>query len=248
MDVSFQLYSSREVPSQIEFLKDLAQLGYTQVEGYGGVYGEPDAFRSAMDEVGITMPSGHFGIDAMESDLEGQLSLATTLGIKHIYVPFLAAADRPKGSAGYLAFAKRLEALNSKVRDQGFDFGWHNHDFELIPLADGGVPLDILLTEAPGISWEGDLAWIIVGKGDAFQWVGEFGSRLTSVHVKDIAPAGENTNEDGWADVGEGTVDWQALTDKVRSASPDSLMVMEHDKPSDAKRFASTAIANFKSY
>lgn len=248
MDISFQLYSSREVPSQINFLQTLSSLGYTQVEGYGGVYQEPQAFKTAMDAVGIAMVSGHFSIDSLESSLDEQLTLASTLGMQHIFVPFLAPDARPTDSAGYIGFAKRLNELHTKVSAAGFGFGWHNHDFELTLLKDGGVPMEIILNECPDIAWEADLAWVAFAQADPFEWVERFGSRISSVHVKDIAPQGENLQEDGWADVGMGVIDWQKLTAAVRTAAPDALMVMEHDKPADAERFARTSITNFKSF
>ena len=94
----------------------------------------------------------------------------------------------------------------------------------------------------PDLEWEADLAWVIKGGADPLEWVKTFGKRLTSVHVKDIAPEGENDDEDGWADVGDGTVDWKALMAAVRS-TPCKYFVMEHDNPKDAKRFAERSIA-----
>ncbi len=73
------------------------------------------------------------------------------------------------------------------------------------------------------------------------------GSRITAVHVKDIAPSGQNTNEDGWADVGYGTVDWKALT-KMLKGTPASYFIMEHDNPSDDERFARRSIATLKAF
>jgi len=149
MDVSFQLYSSREVPSQLEFLSTLSSLGYTQVEGYGGVYDQPEKLRSALDQANLKMVSGHFALTDLEADIDAQLELAQSLGIKHIFVPFLAPQDRPTNTIGYAAVAKRLHALGSVVNAEGFSFGWHNHEFELQALSDGSMPLDIILNEAP---------------------------------------------------------------------------------------------------
>lgn len=59
---------------------------------------------------------------------------------------------------------------------------------------------------------------------------------MTSVHVKDLAPAGENEDEDGWADVGHGTMDWAKLWQHSAAAGC-TLFIAEHDKPSDAARF-----------
>jgi len=248
MDVSFQLYSSREVESQAEFLSALSGIGYTQVEGYAGIYPQAQTFRAALDAAGMSMPSGHFNLLDLEQDFSGQLAIAETLGMQHLYICYLALEDRPLNSAGYSSIAKRLNVVNEKVRDAGYDFGWHNHDFELVPLADGGVPMDILLTEAPDITWEGDLAWVQRGHADPAEWVAKYGSRLSSVHVKDLAPAGQKQDEDGWADVGEGTLDWQNLVQDIRRVAPDALMVMEHDKPADVMRFATTSYQNFSKF
>jgi len=228
MDVSFQLYSARSLDNQHEFLKTLAGLGYTQVEGYGGVYVNPEAYRGAMDAAGVTMPSGHFELIDLENSFNDKISIAKKLGMQRIYVPYIPADQRPKESAGYKAIA--------------------HHDFEMEALADGGMPMEILLTEAPGISWEGDMAWVQFAGADPFAWVDKFGARLSAVHIKDLAASGEKADEDGWADVGEGVIDWKQLIAKIREVAPDALSIMEHDKPSDVTRFATTSIKNFTSY
>lgn len=248
MDVSFQLYSSREVASQTGFLTTLAELGYTQVEGYGGVYEDPAGFRAAMDAAGLTMPSGHFGLEDLEADTDGCIATAKTLGMSHVFAPYLDEADRPSDAAGWAALAHRLSAINTKMQSEGMTFGWHNHDFELVPTAEGAIPLDVILTEAPGIAWEADLAWVIRGGADASAWVEKYASRIAAVHVKDIAPEGINLDEDGWSDVGSGTVDWAALARQCRSVAPGALMVMEHDKPADADRFARNSILAYKTF
>ena len=60
MDVSFQLYSARNFMPWSDVYKSVAALGYTQVEGFGGVYDDPAATQAMLEENGLTMPSGHF--------------------------------------------------------------------------------------------------------------------------------------------------------------------------------------------
>ena len=55
--------------------------------------------------------------------------------------------------------------------------------------------------------------------------------------VKDIAPSGDKTDEDGWADVGTGTLPWGELWRLCAAAGAD-VMIAEHDNPSDFDRFA----------
>lgn len=246
MDVSFQLYSSRDVASQTAFLSDLAGFGYTQVEGFGGVYDDPAGFRAAMDDAGLTMPSAHFAVAALENDWEGQIAIARALGVSLLVGPYLMPEDRPTDAAGYAALAQRLAAIGAKAKAEGFGFAWHNHDFELEALADGSIPMDIILTEAPEIGWEADLAWVVRGNADPAAWLRKYGARIVSIHVKDIAEAGTKLDEDGWADLGQGTIDWAGLHAISKEVAPDALRVMEHDKPSDVHRFALNSITAFQ--
>jgi sugar phosphate isomerase/epimerase len=246
-DFSYQLYSSRNFPPADKTLEMLKRNGYAQVEGYGGVYADAKATRAALDANGLTMPSGHFSIDLLEQEPQKVLDIAGTLGMKAIYCPHLAVDLRPTDAAGWSAFGERLEAAYATYSKAGYIFGWHNHDFEFKALPDGSIPQKLIFVAAPSISWEADIAWIIRGGGDPFQWVESYGSRISAVHVKDIAAPGQNTNEDGWADVGYGTVHWKALTSTLRD-TPAQYFIMEHDNPSDDERFARRSIGTLKAF
>ena len=69
-----------------------------------------------------------------------------------------------------------------------------------------------------------------------------YADRVTAIHVKDIAPEGECVDEDGWADVGHGIIDWKAIMDFVKAKTKAELFVMEHDNPNDVERFARRSI------
>ncbi|ODT05857.1 MAG: xylose isomerase [Mesorhizobium sp. SCN 65-20] len=247
MNWSFQLYSARNFQPWDKVLKVLAGLGYKEVEGYGGVYDDPSAFRALLDENGLAMPSGHFGIDLLEQDFGKAAGIANTLGIKLIACPWLEPAQRPTDAESWRAFGRRLAVVGARVRDAGFDFAWHNHDFEFAAVG-GQVPQRLILEAAPDIGWEMDVAWVIRGGSDPLHWIEEFGPRILAAHVKDIAPVGEATDEDGWSDVGHGTVDWAGLVTALRKNTPAKYFIMEHDNPADFDRFARRSIAAAKSF
>ena len=246
MTIGLQLYSMRDCPDQIALLGQLADMGITQVEGYGGVYSDSAAYRAAMDQHGITMPSGHMALADIEADFDATLDMAKALGMRRVFAPYLDPAQRPTTSAGYADLAARLNAAAQKYGDKGISFGWHNHDFEFVTLPDGSTPMDILLTEAPDIQWEADLAWIKRGGRDPLEYVQRFGDRLSAIHVKDIAPKGTHLDEDGWADLGAGTLDWAALLQACRAQSDDLIYVLEHDKPANPQAYAKRSAAAFK--
>ncbi|MCV6825362.1 MULTISPECIES: sugar phosphate isomerase/epimerase family protein [Halocynthiibacter] len=246
MSASFQLYSARDFTPWDDVFKTLSELGYTGVEGYGALYGDTDKVRAAMDATGLSMPTAHVGIDDLESNLEKVVEIAGALGIKTIYAPYLMDNQRPSDKAGWQAFAARLAAAQEALAAHGIGFGWHNHDFEFVATADGAVPMEVILEAAPKIEWEADIAWIVRGGGDPIAWITKYADRISAIHVKDIAPEGECTDEDGWADVGEGTMDWAGILDAVRTKTKAAHFVMEHDKPNDFKRFATRSINNYK--
>jgi sugar phosphate isomerase/epimerase len=155
--------------------------------------------------------------------------------------------DRPTDAAGWLAFGARLQAAGRPIRDAGLGFGWHNHDFELRPLPDGSIPQDLIFAGGPDLEWEIDVAWVVRGGADPAAWIGKYAPRITAAHLKDIAPAGQNAGEDGWADLGAGTVPWTALMAELRH-TPCDVFIVEHDNPSDHARFARRSLQAAKGF
>jgi sugar phosphate isomerase/epimerase len=247
-DFAFQLYSARNFPPLTETLRMVKAAGYTAVEGYGALYADKAKVAELTQNLaasGLKMPTGHFGIDQLEQEPDRVLEIARDVGIETIYCPYLLPDQRPDSGAGWVAFGRRLQEAAKPYRDAGLGFGWHNHDFEFKKTADGAIPQVAIFEGGPDLEWEADLAWVIKGGSDPLEWIKTFGKRLTAVHVKDIAPAGENADEDGWADVGHGTVDWKALMAALKNTKV-KYYVMEHDNPKDATRFAERSIAAAK--
>lgn len=241
MDYSFQLYSARNHPNMPEVLKKVAGLGYTQVEGFGGLYTDPAGLAAELKSIGLTMPTGHFGLDMLQ-DTSATMKIAETLGVKVLYCPAVGRDQRVQSDAGWVALGETLAALGETYTKAGFKFGWHNHAFEFAPTDSGKLPMDLILSTAPDIVWEVDVAWMIIGKNDPVAWLKKHGKRVNALHVKDIAPAGECVDEDGWADVGYGTMDWPGLMNLARTGTACQYYVMEHDNPSDVIRFATRSI------
>lgn len=247
-DFSYQLYCSRNFGPMDQTLRMVADLGYTGVEGYGALYADPAAVaatKAALDDTGLEMRSGHFGLPQLSADPDGVMAIAKALGIRHIYCPFLPPEDRPDDRDGWAAFGQQLMSIGAPFTDAGLTFGWHNHAFEFEPLADGTLPIDAMLA-GNDLSFEFDVAWGVVAGSNPLDTIARYGDRITAAHVKDRAPEGENAAEDGWADLGEGVIDWPTIIRALRTAGC-THFVMEHDNPSDDSRFARVSLAHAKS-
>jgi sugar phosphate isomerase/epimerase len=243
--ISFQLYSARNFQPWEEVITHLAKCGYKEVEGFGGAYGttgafydEPEKFRALLDKHGLTMPTGHFfPIDMFEKDKKRVLHIAKTLGMRDLYCPYIMPEHQPKSGAGWKAWGKRLGEVGQWMRGEGYGFGWHNHDFEFKKLKDGSMPHERIFEGDANLDWECDIAWLHKATNNPVKWIKAYASRITSVHIKDNAPKGENLDQHGQANVGEGTIKWPEVFAAIKHTRCKNF-VIEHDNPKDFKRFA----------
>jgi sugar phosphate isomerase/epimerase len=233
--LSFQLYSARKFPPLDGQLAALAKLGYRNVEPFGALFAEADALKAGLDRNGLAVPTSHIGIEVFRTNFASVAPLARRFGVKTIVIPYLQPPDRPKDAAGWTAFGRELQGYAERLKGEGFPLAWHNHDFEMVPLADGKVPMDLVFAAAPDLLWECDVGWIVRAGVDPLPWLERYRDRIRAVHLKDLAPEG-TVEEDGWADVGQGRIDWKRLLPAL--AATKAVMIVEHDNPADFERFA----------
>lgn len=236
--VSFQLYSARKFPPLENQLAALSKLGYRNVEPYGGLFQNPEELKAALKKHKLAAPTAHIGIERLRSDVEGAAKLARDFGVAELIVPAVPQDERTNDAAGWTRLGNELAGYQKKIAAHGIALAWHNHSFEFAKLPDGSYPLDHIFAAAPDLHWQADIGWIAWAGEDPIAWLKKYSGRVTSVHVKDLAPKGQNADEDGQADVGHGVLDWKTLSAAVKAPGI-KYLVMEHDNPSDYERFAS---------
>ncbi|MBL8590096.1 MAG: sugar phosphate isomerase/epimerase [Methylobacteriaceae bacterium] len=238
--LSFQLYSARGLQPLEKQFELLASLGYKMVELFGGLYADPAKLRSLLDTHGMTAPTAHVGFDRLRADVKAAIALCKSLGVKTMLAPAPLMGERDGDEAHWRKLGKELAGYHKIVTGEGLSFGWHNHHWEYGKTASGKTFLDCLFEEAPGLLWEADLAWIVRGGADPVAELGKRKDQLIAVHIKDLAAAGQNADEDGWADPGHGVMDWTRLLAAIKATTAE-VYAVEHDKPNDVARFARRA-------
>ena len=238
-DLSIQLYSLRDYGDLDRQLDALAELGFRKVETVGGHLADARDTRAKLDARGIAAPTGHVGMADLRTRLDWVADQARTVGIEQLFMPAVPLEEREMDADGWRAVGGELGEMAQRLERQGLALGYHNHHWELRAFPDGRTPLELLFEGADGspLRFEADLAWLVRGGVDPLAWLDWYRDRLTAVHVKDIAPAGENVDEDGWSDIGAGTLDWPSLW-RESLAHGAKWMVLEHDKPKDPVGFA----------
>jgi sugar phosphate isomerase/epimerase len=226
LGLAVQLYTLRE-----EFAEDvegtlvaLAEAGVHEVE-LAGLYGlDGTQMRGLLDGAGLKACSAHVAFERFERELETVLDEARALGVETLVVP---SVEAPTDAAEADALVARIVAAGAAVKAAGLGFAYHNHDFEFTPL-DGGDDLWTRLV-ATGLELEPDLGWLRVSGRDPVAVLSELAGRCSLVHAKDV-----RRGDDGeWRDVivGEGELDWPAITAAAAAAGARRLVV-ELDNPS----------------
>jgi sugar phosphate isomerase/epimerase len=242
---SMQLYSARNFPPVEAQLAAIRAIGFDNVETFGPWHDDPAATRKLLDTFGLTAKSGHFALEAIEADPSRTAEIARQIGIEIVVAPYLEPERRPASRDEWEALGARLERLRERLGAEGLRFAWHNHDFEFEPLPDASYPIQHVLGKS--LLWEADLAWVKRAYADPSLWIYRYRGRVPLVHVKDIARPGNPVDEDGWADVGDGTMPWRELWAECVDAGAE-IMVAAHDNPKNFHRFARVSAVAMRGY
>lgn len=233
--MSMQLWSTRGDDPLPEQLRILAALGYTDVQTSHEQYDDVPYLKDCIESAGMTCVSGLFRFAMFEDGAHRVIEAAKALGMGLVAAPWLDEDKRPTDKEGWQAVHDVLAGFRERIEGEGLRFAWHNHDFEFVRLPDGSCGLEHLLGE--DIDLVADPAWIAVADEDPGYWLRRYRGRIPAVHVKDLAPKGTAADQMGFADVGQGVMDWTdlwALLDDLGIA----LRTAEHDQPGDWRRFA----------
>ena len=231
--IGLQLYTVRDAMAQdpVGTLAKVAQAGYTSVEGatYTGTqkfYGmEPAAFKQALHQQGLIMPSSHYILG--EATNNGQPTPGTILhdwdkavddgaavGLQFMVCAYLMESERGNLDH-YKLLAKRLNQAGERCKKAGIQLCYHNHDFEFAA-QDGQLPYDVLLRETDKhlVKMELDLYWATKAGHDPVALFKQHPGRFPLWHVKDM----DKTDKHDFTEVGNGSIDFKRIFAHAKQA------------------------------
>ncbi len=232
--ISIQLYTLRTLGDVDLILDTVAAAGYKNVEGIGSHLDDAAVVAPKLKARGLSMTSSHVGLVALRERPDAVIAACRTLGFTDLYMPAVPPEMRGMDAAGWRAVGKELASISDRFMSDGISLGYHNHHWELDKKEGEVTALELLFEAAAGsgLKWQVDVAWLARGGANPKEWMNRYTNRITAAHVKDIAPEGQNLDQDGWADVGSGVLDWRDLW-KACQFYGARWMVVEHDKPAD---------------
>lgn len=208
-----QLYTLRDdLPKDFKgILKQVADMGYKQVEGYerdkGILWGmSPSEFKAYMDSIGLTMVSTHY--DSGGKDFEKKVATAAEVGMKYIIYPW----EGEKTLDEYKKMADEFNKNGEVCKKYGLRYGFHNHAMSFKKI-NGEFPQDILMkgTDASLVDYEMDIYWVVAAGEDPEAWIKKYPNRFTACHVKDRSKTPKPDDGQNSTDLGTGSIDFSKI-------------------------------------
>jgi sugar phosphate isomerase/epimerase len=189
--IGVQLYTVGDVLRQ-DFdgtMKQVAAIGYKQVEFAGYFNKPPEEVRALLDGLGLKSPSTHIGMDLLRRDLPAQIKIARVIGHEYITIPSLGRSETPMNTAdAWKRVASECNEMGAKVKAAGLKLAFHSHSGEFVDVGGGKTGMDVFIAETdPALfAFQMDLGWARVANQDPVAWFKRYPGRFRMWHIKDF--------------------------------------------------------------
>ena len=259
LPVGVQLYSVRTDLEKDFYgtLKAIKEMGYDGVEFAGEFYGNsPLQVKKWCTELGLIPFSAHVPFQEMIDDIDKVIADYTVIGAQYLVFPYMDEASRPAIDADqFKKTVAKIGECGAQAHDAGFQLLYHNHDFEFVPLAEGGLGYDYIFSsnDRKNIQTELDMTWVDYAGQSAVDYINKYKGNCPVVHLKNYQLEGklssapyaligittDNSMKDdgGWFEyrpLGEGQMDMVAVIKAAIDCGANWLCV-EQDEPSQGR-------------
>jgi sugar phosphate isomerase/epimerase len=259
-DIGLQLYTIRDamrtdVPGS---LKQVSDDGYKYLElaSYANrkFYSyEPADFKKLVNDLGMEILSSHTQVEAQGITPDNAKIMAedhAKLGVKYCVQPWVVEGAR-KTIAGYQKMVADWNLVGKIMKENGIQFGYHNHNFEFDTVEGKAPYYDIFMVEMDKdlITMEIDLFWTIKAGQDPVEIFKKYPGRFQLFHMKDMftheAPFFTTDGVSDFAPVGAGVINFKEIL-AAKDIAGMKYMIVEQDSTKDGKPFDAikTSITN----
>jgi len=226
MKIAVQLYTLRDLLQNDTWgtLERLCDMGFKAGE-LAGTYGHPvEQFAEKCQSLGFKIICPHNGIEMFEDKVDELVTLCKAFGTDCAVLPYV---GRDVYGDGWAKAGARFEKIGARLKEHGLKFLYHNHAFEF-ELENGKPGFDVLWESCDPtlVGVEMDAFWVQYGGGDPVAYLEKLGSRVRTMHFKDMKPGEKKEMED----VGYGILDWKNIIPAAKRAGVE-YAIIEHDNP-----------------
>lgn len=249
LPLGLQLYSVREfLPKDYEgTLKQVAAMGYQEVEAAGFFKHSAAEVKQAMDAAGLRCVSAHYGMSDLQPHLDDIIAFAKGVGLETIVCssPMMRNPERAKGLSWNAMMdavplddwkwnAEQFNTIGEKVQQAGMKFGYHNHFVEFHRKEGGVRAYDVILqtTDPKLVTMEMDVGWVVIGGASPEEYLTSYPNRFSMLHVKQFKLQGWKPGEEPVStEMNQGSIDHKRIFAAAKKASIRHIFVEQEAFP-----------------
>ena len=231
-DFGFQVWTIKDklIPNFAATLKEMAAMGYTQVEmcspleytssGFGPLNSMTGTeMKKIMDDSGLKCVSSHYGMGELRDSLENRIEWATQLEMKQMvcssfWLPEGASVDE------YWKACEELNAIGEKTKAAGIQMVFHNHHMEFEKRGEELIYEEMMKVLNPHlVKMQFQVAVVNIGY-KAADYFRKYPGRFQSAHLADWSKA-----KDAQVPIGQGEVDWKDFFEAAKVGGVQNFFV-----------------------
>ena len=267
LPLGLQLYSVRDVlPKDYDgTLKQIAAIGYREVEAAGFFGKSPSEVKRSMNQAGLHCVSAHYPLKDLLPTVDEKVQYGKDLGLQFIVcaAPMLKDPSRAKDPNSAAAResmtledwrwnAEQFNRIGEKVTAAGMRFAYHNHTPEF--RSEKGVLFyDELMrsTDPSKVNFELDCGWAAVAGQNPAELVSRYATRIKMLHVKDfkLGQGAKPLPVPPSVELGHGVIDYRPIFEAAKKAQIQHAFIEqeEFDMPAmEALKIDAEYLRNFK--
>ena len=191
-------------------------------------------WHGLLEESGLAVASLHADLGSLEREEDAVAEEAKSFGTDKVVITGMYRFDYSDEKT-VRELARRLNAAGEKLKEQGIELLYHNHNVELLQVRPGLRAYEILIdeTDPAFVNFEFDSYWFTDGGADAKAWMRRLGSRMKLWHVTD-----RGSRQKGSAmtpilkadsmELGTGNMDLQGLKDIALQNGIEAVVLESH--------------------
>lgn len=250
-----QLYMVKEAMevNPLATLKQLGQMGYTQIESYGGNKGifwgmSNKEFKKVASGFGLDLISTHYN-DA-DMPFEKLAEQAAEINMKYLICPW----KGPQKSID--DFKKIADDFNNRgeiCKKYGLRFAYHPHDYPYKNI-NGHLPIDVLLnhTDKNLVDFEMDFYYTVTEGQDPEAYLKKYKNRFRLCHMRNVLkkrlPAG--SKDESASDLAQGVINYPHLLKVALNNGTEYFFVeqsrYDHETPLQSAEVNSKYLKNLR--
>jgi sugar phosphate isomerase/epimerase len=236
--LGMQLFTMRNVCKNVSeldrCLAKLKKIGYgsVQVSAIPEII-SPKEIAKCAENNGMDIASTHMAWPRFLTELDAVIEEHKLYNCKHPAIGGL--FDQTyRGMEGIKIFLEELAPVAERLRKEGMDFSYHNHNHEFVRFQ-GKTWLEHLydMASPDDLKAEIDTHWVQAGGASPLKWVKKMAGRMPILHLKEMRVALDRSFYYDW--IGNGNIDWPEIMEAATQGGVEYAMYEQddcyHDNP-----------------